>query len=47
MGYYDCYEQFKYLHISHYGQFMPDDVTKNKMSKILNILALIIICKDI
>jgi hypothetical protein len=33
MGYYDCYEQFKYLHISHYGQFMPDDITKNKMSK--------------
>jgi hypothetical protein len=32
MGYYNCYEQFKYLHISHYGQFMPDDVSKNKMS---------------
>lgn len=36
MGYYNSYEKFKFLHISHYGQFMPDDIKINKISKTNN-----------
>jgi hypothetical protein len=33
MGYYDCYQEFKFLHISHYGEFLPLDINKTKMQE--------------
>jgi len=33
MSYYDCYSEFKFLHISHHGEFLPKDFNQTKMEK--------------
>lgn len=33
MSYYSCYNEFKFLHISHHGEFLPNDYSQTKMLK--------------